>query len=311
VYAGLRDGAWGSPLILPSETRTLATITRAVALADPSEPRLALLTDALIRLGQRDGWGSTQADQQAIRALFAYRANPALLHGRFVLRAGQDGKAESIEVDRFIRRSSDAAVPWSIVADATSASVAVSDSVSYLPAAPGSAAKAEAAGFVVNRDNFLVPAKPELPLERLAPTGTEPAITLSVGQVIEDRVEVVNPELRHHVVVEVPLAAGMEPLNARLANAPAEAKPSQTDTATASYQAYGQLSGEIGRPDDLRVRRAAGGELPLLFPQPGRFYFRSRATIPGSFTQPPSTAEMMYRRVVNGSSAGVRIAIGR
>ncbi|MEI2782876.1 MAG: hypothetical protein V9H25_17145 [Candidatus Competibacter sp.] len=42
-----------------------------------------------------------------------------------------------------------------------------------------------------------------------------------------------------------------------------------------------------------------------------RFYFRSRATIPGSFTQPPSTAEMMYRRTVSGSSAGAQIVVGR
>jgi len=297
VYAGLRDGAWGSPLVLPSEARTLATITHAVAAADPGEPRLTLLTDALIRLGQQDGWGSTQADQQAIRALFAYQAHPAAVRGRFVLRAGQDGKPETVEVDRFARRSGDAAAPWSIVADAASAPLAVSDSVNYLPAAPGSAAGAEAAGFVIGRDSFLVPAQTDTPLERLAPTGAEPAIALTVGQVVEDRVEVVNPEPRHHVIIEVPLAAGMEPLNARLANAPAEARPSQPDTATPSYRA--QL-------DDRMVY--VFDELPA---GNYRFYSRSRAAIPGSFTQPPSTVEMMYRRTVNGGSAGARVVIGR
>jgi len=115
--------------------------------------------------------------------------------------------------------------------------------------------------------------------------------------VVEDRVEVVNPELRHHVIIEVPLAAGMEPLNARLANAPAEVKPSQPDTIAASYQA---------RLDDRMVYvfdELPGGNY--------RFYFRSRATIPGSFTQPPSTVEMMYRRTVSGSSAGAQIVVGR
>jgi len=297
VYAGLRDGAWGSPLILPSEARTLATIAHAVAAADPGEPRLTLLTDALIRLGQQDGWGSTQADQQAIRALFAFQTHLAAARGRLVLRAGQDGNPESVEVDRFIRRSSDAAVAWSIVADAASAPLVASDNVSYLPAAPGSAAKAEAAGFVIGREGFLVPAQADQPLERLVPTGVEPAIALTVGQVVEDRVEVVNPEPRHHVIIEIPLAAGMEPLNARLANAPAEAKPSQPDTVTASYQA---------RLDDRMVY--VFDELPA---GNYRFYFRSRATVPGSFTQPPSTVEMMYRRTVSGGSAGARIVVGR
>jgi hypothetical protein len=61
----------------------------------------------------------------------------------------------------------------------------------------------------------------------------------------------------------------MEPLNARLANAPAEAKPSQPDTVAASYQA---------RLDDRMVY--VFDELPA---GNYRFYFRSRATIPGSF----------------------------
>ncbi|HRD49306.1 MAG TPA: alpha-2-macroglobulin family protein [Candidatus Contendobacter sp.] len=297
VYAGLRDGNGGSPLILPSETRTLATILHAVALTDPHEPRLNLLTDALIRLGQQDGWGSTQADQQAIRALFAYQTNPAPAAGRFTLRAGPDGKPEVVAVERFIRRSHDAATPWLIVADPASAPLVVNENVSYLPAAAGSAAKAETAGFVVNRDSFRVPAQPDLPLERLAPAGEGQTIELKVGQVVEDRIEVVNPELRHHVIIEAPLAAGMEPLNSRLANAATEASPSQPDTAAASYQA---------RLDDRRVY--VFDELPA---GNYRFFTRSRATIPGRFTQPPSTAEMMYRRAVNGSSAGARIIISR
>ncbi|MFO1371522.1 MAG: hypothetical protein U1F42_03710 [Candidatus Competibacteraceae bacterium] len=233
VYAGLRDGIWGSPLILPSEARTLATLIHAVAVADPSEPRLNLLTEALIRLGQQDGWGSTRADQQAIRALFAYQANPSPVRGRFALRAGQDGKPETIEVDHFIRRSSDTAASWSVVADAASAPLVVNDNMSYLPATAGSMAKAEAAGFVISRDSFRVPAKADLPLEQLAPAGTGQTIELSLGQVVEDRIEVVSPELRHHVIIEAPLAAGMEPLSMTAKNATAEAKPSQPDTVAA------------------------------------------------------------------------------
>lgn len=297
MYAGLRDGASGSPLILPSEARTLATIIHAIALADPSEPRLTLLANALIGLGQSDGWGSTQADQQAIRALFAYQTNPAPARGRFTWRIGQDGKPEMIEVDRFVRRGSDLAVSGSIVADAASTPLVANDLVSYVPAAAGSLAPATAAGFVVGRDGFRVPAQADQPLEHLTPAGAERIIELRVGEVVEDRVEVVNPELRHHAIVEVPLAAGMEPLDARLANAPAEARPSQPDTVAASYQA---------RLDDRMVY--VFDELPA---GNYRFYFRSRATVPGSFTQPPSTAEMMYRRAVNGGSAGARIVISR
>ena len=70
AYAGLSDFA-SDPLILPSETRGLAEATRAVALATPDEPRLALLRAGLVDLGGPDGWGSTNADAAALRALAA------------------------------------------------------------------------------------------------------------------------------------------------------------------------------------------------------------------------------------------------
>ena len=46
-----------------------------------------------------------------------------------------------------------------------------------------------------------------------------------VGDVVEEHVQVVNPQERHYVAVVVPLAAGMEPLNPALETAPPEAKP--------------------------------------------------------------------------------------
>ncbi len=39
------------------------------------------------------------------------------------------------------------------------------------------------------------------------------------------------------------------------------------------------------------------------------FYFRTRATIPGSYIQPAAYAEMMYDEVVNGHSYGARIVV--
>ena len=69
-YAGLATES-ANPLILPSETRSLAEVTRAVALATPEEPKLALLHGGLVGLGGADGWGSTNADAAALRALAA------------------------------------------------------------------------------------------------------------------------------------------------------------------------------------------------------------------------------------------------
>lgn len=42
-----------------------------------------------------------------------------------------------------------------------------------------------------------------------------------------------------------------------------------------------------------------------------RFVYRTRAQIPGSFTQPPGEAQLMYKADVMGASAGKRVVIGR
>ncbi len=76
VYGGLA-GESADPAILPSETRSLAEVTRAVALAAPSDARLAVLREGLVRLGEGDGWGSTNANAAAVKALAAVWKKPA------------------------------------------------------------------------------------------------------------------------------------------------------------------------------------------------------------------------------------------
>ena len=70
TYGGLQhDPSQRSGLILPSESRTLASMTRALALTDEKHERLPLLVDALVGLGADDGWGTTNANTGALRAL--------------------------------------------------------------------------------------------------------------------------------------------------------------------------------------------------------------------------------------------------
>ncbi len=63
VYAGLA-GESANPIILPSETRSLAEMTRAAALATPSDPRLAVLRDGLMRLGAGRRLGQHQRQRR-------------------------------------------------------------------------------------------------------------------------------------------------------------------------------------------------------------------------------------------------------
>src|SRR2546427_9494871 len=61
-------------LFRSGETRTIAEVTRAVARVKGDEPRLQLLVNALVTLGRGDGWGSTNANAAALRALAERRS---------------------------------------------------------------------------------------------------------------------------------------------------------------------------------------------------------------------------------------------
>src|SRR6185312_1517822 len=79
------------------------------------------------------------------------------------------------------------------------------------------------------------------PMERLAPDA-DGAIRLNVGDVVEETVELINPEDRTHVAIVLPLAAGLDPLNPNLATAPAEATPSAGPTLAPAWTAFGDDS---------------------------------------------------------------------
>ena len=105
----------------------------------------------------------------------------------------------------------------------------------------------------------------------------------------------VNTADRHYVAVVVPLAAGFEPLNPNLETAPPEAKPANALTHQPTYAAY--LDDQVAFYFDTLPAGTYD------------FYFRTRAQIPGEFTQPPARAEMMYDGSVVGTSPGLRVAL--
>jgi len=176
----------------------------------------------------------------------------------------------------------------------TQGTLALLTDTTYVPAEPGSAAKAAPHGFVLSRSLFLVPATG--PMQRLAPA-PDGSLHVQVGDVIEEADELINPEPRTNVAWRLPLPAGMEPLNPNLATSPASAAPSAAPTLAPDYAAYND--------DQVLVVYET---LPS-----GTFTFRTRmrATIDGSFTQPPAQVETMYQRGFTGSSDGARVVIVR
>src|SRR4030067_3420784 len=69
MYGGLQEkNLTRNNLILPTETRTIAQMTRAVARYDSKNPRLPLLVDSLVTLGRDDGWGPTNPNARGLPA---------------------------------------------------------------------------------------------------------------------------------------------------------------------------------------------------------------------------------------------------
>lgn len=295
VYAGQAGGAGGSPEILPSEVRSLAEITRAVTLATPEDDRVGVLRDGLMRLGSGDGWGSTNADAAAIRALAAGWQAPAAPLPVVLRPAGGPVEAVALgEAAPVARRVLTEAAALTVENGGTTEAVALVDT-RYQPSEPGDRAAPVAEGFVLSRQPWRVAPAPAPP-ERLMP-GADGAVRLKLGDVVEEVAELVNPEDRTHVAIRLPIAAGFEPLNPNLATAPAEAVPSAGPTLAPTWTAFA---------DDhvlYAYDRLPKGNY--------RFVYRLRAQVVGSFTTPPGEAETMYRAGVYGASAGGRVIIER
>lgn len=302
IYGGLQKKASArNALILPTETRTLAEVTRALARKEPANPRFPRLVEALVTLGRDDGWGTTNANAAALLALSELLKPPY---------AGSTPHAVEVKfgttAPKAIALGPQAPVNAVIATDPGAGSVVhrtgekgpvlVRVETTYLPAGDGAQEAARANGFVVSREILRVRGE-DVPPER-TPIG-EPGKkhAFQVGDVVEDHVRVVNPKDRNFVAVVVPLAAGMEPLNPNLATAPPEAKPEGSLTLQPSYVAY--LDDQVAFYYDTLPKGTYD------------FYFRTRAQIEGSYVQPSARAEMMYDMAVEGTSPGARIEVGK
>lgn len=304
TYAGLRDrGTALSPIILPTETRTIAQTLRAVSAIPDRAERERMLASVLVRLGKGDGWGTTNANTEAVLALHDYiLSGDAPAFPARTISADLEPQSRSVSVGgktALARLSLDGNSDGIRLASSDlgdGEEVAVLERVQYVPAESGAKAAASASGFVVERTLIHVGdatrADKQIPLDAAGKS-----IHFTVGDVIEDRARVVNPSDRNHVAIILPLAAGMEPLNPALDTAPPEAKPTGPITAKPSYVAY--LDDRVAFFYETLPRGTYA------------FAFRTRAQVEGVFSQPPAFAEMMYEETTNGQSHGAEIAISR
>lgn len=300
IYGGLQDTARvRNGLILPSETRTVATLVRAGAVNSTTDARQQLLIDTLVNLGRGNGWGTTNANTAALLALSEVLRAAPRQGASSQVKLRMDDKERMLELNH--------ANPIAQLVGATGASLrvwhepgaqkkplAVRIETRYVAQAPGSHVAASAHGFVITRELQHFQGQNKLAAKILLDT-PDKVLRLTVGDVVEDHVVVVTPDATHHVAIAVPLAAGLEPLNPRLATAPPEATPTGTLTLAPSYAAY--LDDQVVFYYDTLPKGTY------------HFYFRTRATVAGHYTQPAARAELMYNEAVYGTTPGARIEV--
>ena len=293
VYGGLVDHT-ATPQILPSETRSLAEVVQAAATATPSDPRLPVLRTGLLTLADGEGWGSTNATGAALMALAASWQTPSTPVNASVTLPDRPETGVLDHEHPLLKAATRALGPVAVQAVPGIAVLAATD---YVPMQPGSEAKASQNGLIVVRTLYRVPPAAggmQPPLIRLMPAA-DGAIHLKVGDVVEEADELTTDAERSQVALHLPIAAGLEPLNPALANATAEATPSAGPSVPPDWSGSG---------DDevlavwLQFERGTA-----------TLRNRQRASIPGSFTEPPATAELLYQRGVFGSSDGARVVV--
>jgi len=293
-YAGLAGESAGAS-ILPSETRALAEILRAAVVAAPTDARTPVLRNALLRLGEGDGWGTTNATSAAILALAeGWRRPPSPIALTIAHGAGAP-RALTLDANAPVaQEASDENAPL-IIANKSNAPIVALVETRFEPAEPGFKAKAISEGFALTRELWRIPGGVAAP-EKLEPDAAG-VIRVHLGDVIEERAELVNPQDRTHVALSLPLAAGFEPLNPNIATAPREAQPSAEPTLAPSWASFG----------DEKIFYAYDA-----LPKGNyRFFFRVKAQTSGAFTQPPGLAETMYNKGVQGLSDGRRVEIAK
>ncbi len=307
IYGGLQKNALPlNNLVLPSESRTLSEVLLTLQQSFNSHPRIQILVNGLTTLGNQDGWGSTNANVSALLALSQFMnprsqldveesQNTQLNQQQLLVQL--EGEPQTIQLsdnERMVKAVSIQQNQGLISYVAGDKPVVISTVTRYVPQADGSYVEPKAQGFVVNRELFKLLAADQ-PMQRIPLETAAKTIPLIVGDVIEDHVQLVNSVDRTFVAIVAPLAAGLEILNPRLATAPPEAEPKGQLTLSPSYVAY--LDHQVAFYYDSLPK----GNYD--------FYFRTRATVPGSFTLPAAYAEMMYQQAINGNSPGARIEI--
>lgn len=274
---------------LGSTTANLAATLESLSLHDGANPRLPLLRQALLARAGRNGFGSTYDNRRAVTALIASLKSKGEAVAPVTISAAT-GQANLSSRQKMAKLALDEGTTKVNKAGAGTTHAFLRRR--FLPQTPGDRTGSMANGFVVTRA-FKVFTEDGKARRYEDERGQERE--LSVGDIVELSTTVVADEAHHHVALVVPFAAGLEPLNPELQGASSDAKPSQADSRKPTY--VQRLDHEVRYYFDYLPKGTHS------------FYFRTRATVEGSYTHPPPVAEGMYAPEIRGRGVGQRFII--
>ncbi|MBP7652073.1 hypothetical protein KA977_01540, partial [Candidatus Dependentiae bacterium] len=298
-YSGLQNYPVNnnSDLVLSPEKRTLSNMVRSLWRTDSNNAKLNQMIDELILLGKDNGWGNTINNAAALLALKDIISIPEKKYENTEFEITLGKTKEKFELTskspvQFYKTN--LTESGKVVMKKNEKKVFASFKTSYIPALAGYLVGQENSGFVVDMEFIKIDADNSIiKRNKISRPGT--SLNYEIGDIIEIHTSVINPKKKNFVVVTVPIAAGFEPMNPALEISSEIAKPSEKLTLQPSYSMY--LDDEI---------RYYYNELPQ---GNYNFYFRVKAAVEGTFTNPSAFAELMYNENIRGNSFGSKIII--
>ncbi len=293
VFDGVRGDrpAWNGAY-LGSSGATTAAVWEALLRVDPASDKHPMIRDALLsRANATTGFGSTYSNRRAIAALGVYLEKSTTPQPKTTVAVAGASDVVLEGTKRAGRRTieGDAALALTVSGGPVNARV----QQKYLPASPGDSVQPKKDGFIVSRSLTWLHSDGSANTHH--DDKASASLSVPLGEVLEIHAQLVTDEVRHHVALVVPFAAGLEPMNPNLETASSDARPSQSDSIAPTY--VQRMDGEV---------RYYFTELPR---GTHTFHFRVRASSEGSFVHPPPYAEMMYREEVRGRGAGMRVVV--
>jgi hypothetical protein len=303
--------------LMDSNTRTTAVVLRALLAAKPGHPLAAKLAMGLLADRRGGTWRTTQEAAWALLALDDYRKVAEKPEPDFDARVFL-GQAEVFEHAFRGRDVSQAAmtVPADrlVAADGAPLAFSVDGKGELFYQARLRYAKKELPAKPIERGFFvkktLRPVTAEGLAKALAIVPDASATGFHGGDLVLADVVVVAPSPRRFVVIDDPLPAGFEAVDARLAatshgldvDATPDEEPTDDDRARGGAFSASQFLREL-RDDRVLffVDHLPAGMY--------RYRYLARATSIGSYVAPPTRVEEMYTPEVFGRTAAARVTV--